>query len=157
MRRLKPELDAARAAFKDDPAKLARETQRILAREGVSLLPAAGCVGGLLQIPVLLALYNAVSQSAAVGGRFLWIRDISKPDVALAMLVAAVTAASMAAGPQPDAPAQQRMLILAMPAVLTVVALWHMASGVGLYWGVSSAVGVVQGLVVRRMMARRPA
>jgi YidC/Oxa1 family membrane protein insertase len=157
MRRLKPELDAIRARFKDDPARLAQETQRILTREGVSILPAAGCLGVLLQTPVLLALYNAVSQSAAVGGRFLWIRDISKPDIGLAVLVAFVTAASMATGPQPDVPAQQRMLMLAMPAALTLIALWHMASGVGLYWGVSSVVGVAQGLVVRRMLARQVA
>jgi YidC/Oxa1 family membrane protein insertase len=81
MRRLKPELDAARATFKDDPAGLARETQRILAREGVSMFPALGCVGALAQTPLLLALYNAVSECAAVGGRFVWIRDIAKPDV----------------------------------------------------------------------------
>jgi YidC/Oxa1 family membrane protein insertase len=99
MRRVAPELDAARTRFKDDPVRLAEETRRIFAREGVSMIPAAGCVGALLQMPVLLALFDAVRQSAAIGGRFLWIRDISKPDVALAMLVAAVTAASMAAGP----------------------------------------------------------
>jgi len=155
MSRLRPELDALRTACKDDPTRLARETQRVLAREGVSMIPTAGCAGALLQTPVLLALYNAVSECAAFGGRFLWIRDISKPDVALAGVVAAVTAASMAAGPQPDAPAQQRMLMLMMPAVFTAVALWHLASGVGLYWGVSSMVGVAQGLVVRRTLARR--
>jgi YidC/Oxa1 family membrane protein insertase len=155
MLRLKPELDAVRARFRDDPAGLARETQRILSREGLSMIPAAGCWGTLLQTPVLLALYNAVQQCAAAGGRFLWIRDLSKPDVALATLVAAVTAASMAAGPQPDANAQQRVLLLTMPALFTLVALWHMASGVGLYWGVSSLVGVAQGFIVRRQLARR--
>ena len=155
MHRLKPELDAARVTFKDDPARLAREIQRIYAREGLSMIPAVGCAGVLLQAPILLALYNAVRTCAEAGGRFLWIRDLSRPDVALAVLVGAVTAASMATGPQPDMPAQQRMLILAMPAVFTVIALWQMASGVGLYWGVSSLVGVAQGLIVRRSLARR--
>jgi YidC/Oxa1 family membrane protein insertase len=157
MRRLKPELDAARAAFRDDPARLANETQRIFAREGLSMIPAAGCLGIIMQTPVLLALYNAVRETTTLGGRFLWIRDISKPDMALAMVVAAITAASMAAGPQPDGPAQQRMVMLALPAVFTLVALWQMASGVGLYWGVSSLVGVAQGLIVRHALVRRAA
>ena len=157
MRRLKPELDAARAAFGDDPARLANETQRIFAREGLSMIPAAGCLGIIMQTPVLLALYNAVRESTTLGGRFLWIRDISRPDMALAMVVAAITAASMAAGPQPDGPAQQRMVMLALPAVFTLVALWQMASGVGLYWGVSSLVGVAQGLIVRHALVRRAA
>ena len=157
MRRLKPELDAARAAFRDDPARLANETQRIFAREGLSMIPAAGCLGIIMQTPVLLALYNAVRETTTLGGRFLWIRDISKPDMALAMVVAAITAASMAAGPQSDGPAQQRMVMLALPAVFTLVALWQMASGVGLYWGVSSLVGVAQGLIVRHALVRRAA
>ena len=157
MRRLKPELDAARAAFRDDPARLANETQRIFAREGLSMIPAAGCLGIIMQTPVLLALYNAVRESTTLGGRFLWIRDISRPDTALAMVVAAITAASMAAGPQPDGPAQQRMVMLALPAVFTLVALWQMASGVGLYWGVSSLVSVAQGLIVRHALVRRAA
>lgn len=157
MRRLKPELDAARAAFRDDPARLANETQRIFAREGLSMIPAAGCLGIIMQTPVLLALYNAVRETTTLGGRFLWIRDISKPDMALAMVVAAITAASMAAGPQSDGPAQQRMVMLALPAVFTLVALWQMASGVGLYWGVSSLVSVAQGLIVRHALVRRAA
>ena len=157
MRRLKPELDAARAAFRDDPARLANETQRIFAREGLSMIPAAGCLGIIMQTPVLLALYNAVRETTTLGGRFLWIRDISKPDMALAMVVAAITAASMAAGPQPDGLAQQRMVMLALPAVFTLVALWQMASGVGLYWGVSSLVGVAQGLIVRHALVRQAA
>jgi hypothetical protein len=39
--------------------------------------------------------------------------DISKPDLLLVTLVAAVAGASMATGPQPDLPAQQRMLDVA--------------------------------------------
>ena len=93
--------------------------------------------------------------AAAFGGRFMWIRDISKPDIALGVLVAAVTAAGMVAGPQPDAPGQNRLLLIAIPAVFTFVALWQMAAGVGLYWGMSSAVGVAQGFIVRRGLARR--
>ena len=157
MRRVAPELEAMRARFKNEPARLAEETRRILAREGVSIVPAAGCVGMLLQTPVFLALFDAVRQCAAVGGRFLWIRDISKPDIALALLVATLTAASMAAGHQPDVPSQQRQLLLVMPALFTVIALWQMAAGIGLYWGVSSVVSVAQGAIVRRAIARRAA
>jgi len=157
MRRAAPALEALRAEFKNDPARLAQETRRVLSREGVSLVPGMGCLAMLLQTPLMLALFDAVRQCAAIGGRFLWIRDVSKPDIALALLVALVTAGSMAAGPQPDVPTQQRQLLLVMPALFTAVALWQMAAGVGLYWGVSSIVGVAQGIVVRRTVSRRAA
>jgi YidC/Oxa1 family membrane protein insertase len=155
MRRVKPELDAVRARFKRDPVRLAEETRRILAREGVSMIPTVGCIGMLVQAPVLFALFDAARQCASVGGRFLWIRDIAKPDAALALVVAALTAAGIAAGPQPDMPSQQRQLLLVMPALLTLFALWKMAAGIGLYWGVSSVVGVAQGLIVRRATIRQ--
>jgi YidC/Oxa1 family membrane protein insertase len=154
MRRVAPELEEVRKELKKDPARLAEETRRIFAREGVSMIPRAGCIGALLQAPVFLALFDAVRQCAAAGGRFLWIRDISRPDIALAVLVAALTAGSMAAGPQPDIPAQQRQLLLIMPALFTLLALWQMAAGVGLYWGISSVVGVAQGVIVRRALVR---
>lgn len=113
-----------------------------------------GSVAYGIMAVTFLALFDAVRQCAAAGGRFLWIRDISRPDIALAVLVAAVTAGSMAAGPQPDIPAQQRQLLLIMPALFTLLALWQMAAGVGLYWGISSVVGVAQGVIVRRALAR---
>src|SRR5262245_45368289 len=155
MRRVAPELEEVRTRFKNDPARLAQETRRVLAREGVSMIQGAGCVGALLQTPVLLALFDAVRQCAAMGGRFLWIRDIASPDIALALFVAVVTAGSMAAGPQPDAPAQQRQLLLVLPALFTMLALWKMAAGVGLYWGISSVFGIAQGIIVRRSVAER--
>ena len=100
-----------------------------------------GFVGGLLQMPVLLALFAAVRRSATVGGRFLWVSDISRPDAVVAIGAAALSAVSMAAVPQSEAPTQTRLLMFAIPMVFTAVALWQMAAGVGLYWGVSSAVG----------------
>ena len=157
MRRVQPELDAVRVKFKDDPGRLAEETRRVFARAGIAVVPMAGCVGALLQAPVMLALFSAVRQCAAIGGRFLWIRDISRPDAAVALVVAGLTAASAAAGPPPEAAAQNRLLMIGVPAVFAAIALWQMAAGVGLYWGVSSAVGVAQGVILRRQLARRAA
>ena len=157
MRRLKPELDGIRAKFKNDPRRIADETRRIFEREGTSLVPLSGCVGVLLQAPILLALFQAVRQCAEFGGRFTWIRDIAKPDPILAILVAALTVGSVAAGPQPDPTLSNRLVLMVIPGVITLIALWQMAAGVGLYWGVSSGVSVVQGVMVRRWLARTAA
>lgn len=151
MRRVQPELESLRRRFAHDPRRLAEETERLLTRHGASLVPLSGCLGALAQTPLLLGLFAAVRQCAALGGSFMWIRDISKPDIALAVLVAALTGASMAAGPQPDSIAPTRVMMVALPAVFTAIALWQLAAGVGLYWGVSSAVGVAQGLILRHM------
>ena len=120
-----------------------------MARAGVSPLSASGCIGILVQIPVFVALYEAVRQAAAIGGRFLWVRDISRPDVAIAVLATVLTVAATASGSSGSAP--NRSIILLMSAVVTAVVLSRMAAGIGLYWGLSSLFGAVQGVVAVRL------
>ena len=148
MQKIQPELDALRRTYQRNPRRLAEETRRVMAREGVSPLSAAGCIGALIQIPIFLAMYAAVRQVAGLGGRFLWVRDISRPDVVVGVLATLFTVAATASGS--SGPAPNRAIILLMSAVLTAVALSKMAAGVGLYWGLSSLIGAVQGLVIQR-------
>jgi len=149
--RIQPELDSIRKRFKDDPGRVADEMRRVFQREGISMLPAASLAGTLVPIPVLLALYSAARQAAAAGSRFFWIADIAKPDRWLAIVVAALAAAAAAAGPQPAT--QQRdattILTVILPAAITFFALSKMAAGIGIYWGVSSVVGIAQSLALR--------
>ena len=148
MRAVQPELDALRQRLQNNPRKLADETRRLLDREGVSILPGAGCLGMLVQTPLLLALFSAVRQVAALGGRFLWIGTIGRPDLILTVVVTAITAAAVALGPQ--SMPQGRALLIVLPTVVTLVALSQMAAGVGLYWGVSSVGSLAQAVVLRR-------
>ena len=119
MQKIQPELDALRRTYQRNPRRLAE-----------------------------VALYAAVRQVAGIGGRFLWVRDISRPDVVVGVLATLLTVAATASGSA--GPAPNRAIILLMSAVLTAVALSKMAAGVGLYWGLSSLIGAVQGLVIQR-------
>jgi YidC/Oxa1 family membrane protein insertase len=148
MEKIQPELDALRRKYQRNPKRLAEETRRLMAREGVSPMSAGGCIGALVQIPVFVALYSAVRQVAAIGGRFLWVRDISRPDVVVASLAILFTVAATASGS--SGPAPNRAIVLVISGVVTAVALSKMAAGVGLYWGLSSLFGAVQGFVVQR-------
>ena len=148
MQKIQPEIDALRRTHRRTPRRLADETRRVMAREGVSPLSAAGAIGALIQIPVFLALYGAVRQVASIGGRFLWVRDISRPDVVVGVLATLLTLAATASGL--SGPAPNRTIILFMSAVVTAVALSKMAAGVGLYWGISSLIGAAQGWLVQR-------
>ncbi len=141
MRALQPELDALRRCYADDPGKLAEETRRVFARDGVSLVPRATWLGMLVQTPVLRALFSAVRSVSTLGGRFLWVASIAKPDVILALAVAGLTGVAVALGP-PSAP-QGRTVLVMVPTVITLVVLTQMAAGIGLYWGVPSAGSLV--------------
>jgi len=148
VRRIQPELDAIRTRFKNDPGRVAEETQRVFQREGISILPRSSFLGGLVQIPIMVALYSAVRQAAAAGSRFFWIADIGRPDRALTILVTAIGAVAATLGTTPST--QHRFVSVALPAAITFFALSRMAAGVGIYWGVSSFVGVLQALTIRR-------
>jgi YidC/Oxa1 family membrane protein insertase len=146
MQRIQPELEALRAKYKGNSQKIAEETHRLMGREGVSMVP-AGALGGLAQIPILVALYSTVRQVATVGGRFLWIGDIAKPDFILAIVVTGITLVASATGSTSQS-ANQTMLLL-LSAVVTAAVLSKMAAGVGLYWGLSTLFGAAQGIVAR--------
>ena len=148
MQKIQPELDALRQRYQRNPKRLAEETRRVMARGGISPISAGGCIGAMVQIPIFIALYSAVRQAAALGGRFLWIRDISRPDIIVAVFATLFTVAATASGS--SGPAPSRSIILLMSAVVTAVALSKMAAGIGLYWGLSSLFGAVQGFVVQR-------
>ncbi len=148
MHRLKPELDRLRTRFKKQPERLAQETQRVFEREDVSPFPVVGCLGNLVQLPMFLAMFSAVRRCAAAGGRFLWIGNIAKPDILLTLAVTALTGASVAWGAQ--SAEQGRTWLILIPTVVAFFALSKMAAGVGLYWGVSSAVSLLQSAILRR-------
>ena len=154
MVRLQPQLDALKLKFKD-PLKLNKEMQRLFKREGVSMVPLSGCLGSLAQIPVLVALYSAVRQAALVGGRFLWIENIARPDIVLTILVAGLGTAAAVIGVQPTT--QNKTMTIFLPMIITLIALSRMAAGVGIYWGVSSLAGLAQVEWIKRHAAERMA
>ena len=148
MRKLKPELDSIRAKFKDKPQRLARETQRVFEREGASPVPYQGCLGSLAQLPIVLALFSAVRGCAAAGGRFFWVRNIAKPDVVLTVVVTAITfATTLLAANSTDQP---KALTVAVPTILTFFVLFKISAGIGVYWGASSLVSLLQAAMLRR-------
>ena len=150
VQRIQPELEAIRVRFKDNPHRVAEETQRVFKRERISMLPGSTILGTLVQVPLLLALYSAARQATAVGTRFFWIGDIARPDRLLTILVTAIGAAAAFVGTPPSA--QHRLAAVVLPAVVTLFVLSRMAAGVGIFWGISSAVGVVQAVVLRRQV-----
>lgn len=151
MARLQPRLDALKAVHRNDPGRLAQETRQLLTQESAAPFSGAGCLGTLAQVPILIALYSSVQRAASVGGRFLWIRDLAKPDWIVAIVATVITCLASVSG---GAPSQNRSLLLTLSAVITIAALAKMAAGVGLYWGLSSLFSAAQGWTVQRLQRR---
>lgn len=145
---LQPEIRKLRARYGSDPQRLNAELLVLFRRHGYSPLDGRGLLGGLAQLPVGAGLYTAISHGLGEGGRFLWITNLARPDVILALLTGVLT--YLASILSPDLPQQARIVATFVPALLTVYFVWNLASGVGLYWATSTAVGVLQSALMRR-------
>ncbi|MEM7355443.1 MAG: YidC/Oxa1 family membrane protein insertase [Acidobacteriota bacterium] len=150
MRKLQPELDRIRQRFAKKPERIAAESLELFEKNNVSPYPLPGCFGALAQAPIFLAVYSAVQNVVTAGGRFLWIKNLAKPDAWLTLAVAALTYLSVAISVSGTPPQPGRSLVLVLPVVVTVMVLAKASAGVGLYWGVSAAASAVQAYVVRR-------
>lgn len=150
MQRLAPELKRVQERYRDQPEVMARETMALYRRHGVNLVDGKSLLGGLVQMPLVLALFGVVRQAAEVGGRFLWIPNLARPDFAIAAAASALTGLLVATGAHGNT-ARAGAII---SAALTFWVASKMAAGVGLYWTAYGAAGLVQGVVVRREARR---
>lgn len=80
MRVLKPEIDELNEKHKnDDPMKKQQATMALYKKAGVN--PMAGCIPVLLQMPILIALFNFFPASIELRQQgFLWAHDLSTYD-----------------------------------------------------------------------------
>jgi len=76
---LKPELDAIKEKYPDDAQKAQAEQMKLYQQVGVN--PLSGCIPLLLQMPILLAMFNFFPNSIELRQEsFLWAHDLSTYD-----------------------------------------------------------------------------
>jgi YidC/Oxa1 family membrane protein insertase len=79
MKVLKPEMEEIQAKHKDDPMKTQQELMGLYKKAGVS--PFGGCLPMLLQLPILIAMFNFFPTSIELRQEsFLWAHDLSTYD-----------------------------------------------------------------------------
>jgi len=100
MQQLQPKLDALRAEHKDDKEKLAKAMMELYSAEKVN--PLSSCLPLLIQLPVLIALYQVLRTSVSgsdlsmlyafvhnpksINDIFLGLINLAKPSIPLALL-----------------------------------------------------------------------
>jgi YidC/Oxa1 family membrane protein insertase len=79
MRLLRPELNEINDRLKDDSMERQKETMELYRKTGVS--PMAGCIPGLLQMPILYAMFRFFPSNIDLRGQsFLWADDLGAFD-----------------------------------------------------------------------------
>lgn len=141
----------------DTVRKLQEEQQRLYDEHGVN--PFAGCLPLLVQMPILMAVWQAISRVPALTeGQFLWL-ELGKidPTYILPILAAILTFIStkLASMNQLEANPSMKVMNYMMPAMILLMGV-RLASGLSLYWVISNAFQVVQTLIINNpFQARR--
>jgi YidC/Oxa1 family membrane protein insertase len=82
MSELSPKITSIREKYKDDPVKANQQIMKLYKEEKIN--PAGGCLPMLLQLPILYALFGVFNSTIELrNASFLWIKDLSAPDVIL--------------------------------------------------------------------------
>ena len=155
MQALQPKMQAIKEKYKNNPQKINQETMDLYKKQGVN--PVSGCLPMLIQIPIFIALYNALSSSVELWHApfALWISDLSAPDTLFSIPIAGdafpVRALALIMGismfiqqkmtPVGMDPRQAKMMLYMMPVMFTFI-FWGMPSGLVLYWLVNNVLQI---------------
>ncbi|MEO6655983.1 MAG: membrane protein insertase YidC [Pyrinomonadaceae bacterium] len=140
----------------DDPRM--RQLQMDQLKMTKDALPIGGCLPMLLQFPLLIAFYTAVTVSLDIRqASFMWLPDLSAADpyhflefaFALSMILS-MKFTPQAATVTPEQQMQQKMMTYFMPIMMLWV-MWSAPSGLLLYWFFGNIVSFGQQIVINRM------
>jgi YidC/Oxa1 family membrane protein insertase len=167
MQEIQPKVQAIQERYKNNPQKKQEETMALYKKYGVN--PMGGCLPMLVQIPIFIALYNALSSSVEMWqAHFLWIRDLTQPDSlftltvwggyefhanVLALLMGVSMWVQQKMSPPAGDPRQAQMMLWMMPILFTFM-FWNFPSGLVLYWLVNNVLQVGQQWLITRSPAR---
>ncbi len=155
MRRLKPEIDALNAKFKDDAQAKNVAMMELWRKNKVN--PLGGCLPALVQMPIWFALYATLQTAVEFYHTpFLWFSDLSAPDrffLLPLVLGAAMIVQQRIVPAQGMDPVQQKMMTWLMPGVFTVMMLF-LPAALGVYMLTNSVLGITQQLVVEKVFPR---
>lgn len=140
----------------DDPRM--RQLQMDQLKMTKDALPIGGCLPMLLQFPLLIAFYTAVTVSIEVRqASFLWLPDLSAADpwhlleFAFAIsMVLSMKFSPTAPAVSPEQQMQQKMMTYFMPVMMLWV-MWSAPSGLLLYWFFGNIVSFGQQMVINRL------
>ena len=140
----------------DDPKMRALQMEQLKMTKDA--LPIGGCLPMLLQFPLLIAFYTAITIAVDVRqASFLWLPDLSAADpwhilefaFALSMILS-MKLMPTAAAVTPEQQMQQKMMTYLMPVMMLWV-MWTAPSGLLLYWFFGNIVSFGQQMVINRL------
>ncbi len=154
-----PAIKSIRDKFKGDAQKQQQEIMAYYKTQGVNPLGGAvGCMTGFVQMPIFISLFHVLGRAVELRGQgfFLWIHDLSKPDVVLpalkipylfpiglTVLPFFMSASMYFLMKLTIKDPQQKAIVWLMPIMMFVFSC-SFPSGLVLYWTISNVFSIAQ-------------
>ena len=155
MKKVQPEMKRLQETYKSDPQRLNQEMLALYQRYHIN--PLMGCLPLLIQLPIFLALFNALRTSWSLhGAKFIWwITDLSSKDpyYILPILMGAVMYFQQKATMPAGMDATQAAMFKYMPLIFTLLFM-NFPSGLVLYWLTNSLITFGIQTLVNKKLAR---
>jgi len=152
MAQLNPRMKHLREKYKKDKEKLNLEIMNLYRKNKIN--PLSGCLPLLVQIPIFIALYQALMPAIELRHQAFgwWIDNLSAADhtLILPMLMGATMYLQQHLTPQPNMEPLQQKMMMWMP-VLMVFFFLDMPMGLVLYWVASNVFSIFQQLIFNRI------
>jgi len=169
MQALQPLMNEIREKYKDEPQKMNQQVLNLYKEYGVN--PAGGCLPMLLQLPILIALYNVFRATIELRqANFVWwINDLSIPDKivtlpfeipffgvrdvsGLALLMGITTFIQQKMSVKDP---RQKAMVWMMPLLMTLL-FNGFPSGLNLYYFVFNILSIGQQMLINRQAEEEP-
>ncbi|WP_428073224.1 membrane protein insertase YidC [Candidatus Avelusimicrobium aviculae] len=156
MRKIAPEMKRLQEKYKGNQEALNREMLNLYRKYNVN--PLSGCLPMLIQLPIFLALFNALRTSWALhGAGFVgWITDLSSKDpyYVLPILMGVVMFFQQKGNMPPGTDPAQAAMFKYMPLIFTLLFM-NFPSGLVLYWLTNSLISFGIQTVVNKQVAKQ--
>ncbi|MBD8037967.1 membrane protein insertase YidC [Solibacillus sp. A46] len=152
MQEMQPKLKELQAKYSSKDAatqqKYQQEMMQLMQTSGVN--PLAGCLPILIQMPILIGFYHAISRMNATPdafelGTFLAV-PLAEPSIIFAVIAGLIQYVVLMTGPAVDNP-QMKIMMYIMPLMIVGFGI-ILPAALSLYWVVGNFVSVLQNLVI---------
>lgn len=152
MLKLQPELQRLKERHADQPDQYMQGMMALYRKHKLSIIDGRSILGALAQMPLLLGMFQ-VLRNIGDGVRFLWVSNLLRPDVWLALIAGATTALMLMVNP--DMPEQMRLMMIVVPSIIAIVAALNFCSALAVYWATSNCFSAAQTLALHFVVNRR--
>ncbi|MCG7345785.1 membrane protein insertase YidC [Sporosarcina sp. ACRSL] len=158
MQEIQPMLAELKEKYKSKDAvtqqKYREEMQRLMTEQKIN--PAAGCLPVLIQMPIIIGLYHAISRMNATPeiaiGKFLWF-ELATPSITLAILAGLMQFVVLRTGPAMDNP-QMKMMMYIMPFMIIGFGSF-LPGALALYWVIGNIISIIQNIFIYKPFKKK--